>query len=120
MRKFLAFTVAAVVAFGAASVFADSGCCAGMSKSSAKGASCGDMFSKLNLTPEQKAKVETLKQDCLKATSTSEFHAMFNSGLEKILSPDQLAQCEAHCGKAKASGACPYMKSMGAKTDKAT
>ena len=70
--------------------------------------------------PEQKAKVETLKQDCLKSTSTSEFHAMFNSGLEKILSPDQLAQWETHSGKAKASGECPYMKSVGAKTDKAT
>jgi len=120
MRKFLAVAVAAVVALGAASVFAGEGCCGGMSKSSAKGASCGDMFSKLSLTAEQKAKVETLKQDCLRATSTSEFHAMFNSGLEKILSPDQLAQWETHSGKAKASGECPYMKSVGAKTDKAT
>ena len=120
MRKFLAFAVAAVIAFGAASVFADSGCCAGMSKSGAKGASCGDMFSKLNLTDEQKAKVETLKQSCLKATSTSEFHTMFNSGLEKILTPDQLAQWSAHCGKAKESGGCPFMKSMGAKSDKQT
>ena len=118
MKKFLAFTVAAVIAFGAASVFAGDGCCGGMSKSSAKGASCGDMFSKLNLTDEQKAKIETLKQGCLKATSTSEFHAMFNSGLEKILTPDQLAQWETHCGKAKASSECPFMKSMGAKTDK--
>jgi Spy/CpxP family protein refolding chaperone len=120
MKKFLAFTVAAVIAFGAASVFADSGCCAGMSKSGAKGASCGDMFSKLNLTDEQKAKVETLKQVCLKATSTSEFHAMFNSGLAKILTPDQLAQWETHSGKAKASGECPFMKSTGAKGDKQT
>ena len=120
MRKFLALAVAAVVALGAASVFAGEGCCGGMSKSSAKGGACGDMFSKLNLTPEQKAKVETLKQDCLKATSTSEFHAMFNNGLERILSPDQLAQWETHSGKVKASGECPYMKSTGAKTDKAT
>jgi len=118
MRKFLAFTVAAVVAFGAAGAFADSGCCAGMSKSGAKGAACGDMFSKLNLTDEQKAKIDVLKQSCLKATSTSEFHAMFNSGLEKILTPDQLAQWGTHSDKAKESGGCPFMKSMGAKTDK--
>jgi hypothetical protein len=120
MKKFLAFTVAAVIAFGAARVFADSGCCAGMSKSSAKGASCGDMFSKLNLTDEQKAKVETLKQSCLKATSTSEFHAMLTSGLAKILTPDQLAQWDTQCGKAKESGGCPFMKSLGAKSDKQT
>jgi hypothetical protein len=120
MKKFLAFTVAAVISLSAASVFADSGCCGGMSKSSAKGASCGDMFSKLNLTDEQKAKIDVLKQGCLKATSTSEFHAMFNSGLQKILTPDQLAQWDTHCGKAKASSECPFMKSTGAKGDKQT
>ena len=120
MKKFLAFTVAAVISLSAASVFADSGCCGGMSKSSAKDASCGDMFSKLNLTDDQKAKIDILKQACLKATSTSEFHAMFNSGLAKILTPDQLAQWETHSGKAKASGECPFMKSTGAKGDKQT
>ena len=120
MKKFLAFTVAAVVALSAASVFAGEGCCGGMSKSSAKGASCGDMLSKLNLTPDQKAKIDVLKQGCLKATSTSEFHAMFNSGLAKILTPDQLAQWDTQCDKAKESGGCPFMKSMGAKADKQT
>jgi hypothetical protein len=120
MKRFLTFTVAAVVALGAASVFAGEGCCGGMSKSSAKGASCGDMFSKLNLTADQKAKVENLKQDCLKATSTSEFHAMFNDGLEKILSPDQLAEWDPHRGKALKAGSCPLMNSDGGKTGKQT
>ncbi len=119
MRKFLAFTVAAVVALGAVSVFAGEGCCGGLSQGSAKGAACsGDMFSKLNLTPDQKARVETLKQDCLKATSTSEFHQMFNSGLEKILTPDQLAQWDAHSGKALKAGGCSLMNSNSARTDK--
>jgi hypothetical protein len=45
---------------------------------------------------------------------------MFNSGLEKILTPDQLAQLDSHCGKAKESGGCPFMKSLGAKSDKQT
>jgi len=120
MKKFLAFMVAAVVALGAASVFAGEGCCGGMSKTSAKGASCGDMFSKLNLTPEQKAKLDVLKQDCLKATSTSEFHAMFNGGLEKILSADQLAQWDTHSGKALKTGGCPLMNSDSGKTGKQT
>jgi hypothetical protein len=120
MKKFLAFTVAAVVALGAASVFAGEGCCGGMSKSSAKGESCGDMFSKLNLTGDQKAKIDVLKQDCLKATSTSEFHAMFNNGLEKILTTDQLAQWDAHSGKALKAGSCPLMNSNSGKTGKQT
>jgi hypothetical protein len=116
MKRFLALTVAAVVTLGAASVFAGEGCCGGMSK----GASCGDMFSKLNLTVDQKAKIDVLKQDCLKATSTSEYHAMLNNGLEKILSPDQLAQWDAHNGKALKAGSCPLMNSDTGKTGKQT
>ena len=110
MKKLMAFAVAVVVAFSAASVLAGEGCCAGMSKSSAKGGACGDMLSKLNLTPEQKTKV----------SATSEFHAMFNAGLEKILTPEQLAQWKTQSDKAmkSTSGECPFMKSMGAKTDK--
>jgi hypothetical protein len=117
MKRFLAFAVAAVV-MSAAAVYAGPGCCGGMSKSSAKGASCsGDMFSKLNLTPDQKAKVNTLMTECHKATSTSEFHAMLNSGMEKILTPDQLTQWKAMKAKAN-SGGCPFMNSTSAKTDK--
>ena len=109
MRKFLAFTVVAVMVVSAAAVYAGEGCCAG---ESAKGAACcGDMFSKLNLTPEQKARVNTLLADCHKATSHSEFHAMLSSGLEKILTPDQFAQWKATCGKDQKSGGCPFMKS---------
>ncbi len=81
----LAVAVVAVVAVGvvalsAASVYADGGgCCSGMSKSSAKGGCCSDTLSKLNLTPEQKAKVESLRADTRRATSTSEMHQMFSS-----------------------------------------
>ena len=121
MKKFLAFTVAAVISLSAVSVFAAEGCCGGMSKSSAKGASCsGDMFSKLNLTSDQKAKIETLKADCRRATSTSEMHTIFTAGLEKILTPEQLAQWKSQCDKPATGGGCPFMKSMGAKTDKQT
>lgn len=116
MKRFLAFIVAAAVVLSAAAVYAGEGCCSGMS---AKGASCsGDMFSKLNLTPDQKAKVNVLMLDCHKATSTSEFHQLMNSGLEKILTPDQLAQWKSMGDKAAKSGGCPFMNSTGAKTDK--
>lgn len=119
MKKLFVLAVAASVVIGVASVRAGGdGCCAGMSKSSAKGGCCGNMFSKLNLTDAQKAQIETLKADTRRATSTSEMHQMFSAGLEKILTPDQLAQWESHSGKAMKSGACPAMNS--AKTNKQT
>ncbi|MGA2140411.1 MAG: hypothetical protein ABSH14_16255 [Verrucomicrobiia bacterium] len=118
MRKLFVLAVVAVVALGAASVYADGGCCAGKSKSSAKGGCCSDKLSKLNLTPEQKAKIETLRADTRRATSTSESHQMFSAGLEKILTPDQLAQLKTQCEKPMKSGGCPFMNS--AKTNKQT
>jgi len=118
MKKFLVFLVAVVVTTVTAAVYAGEGCCAGMAKS---GAVCsGDMLSKLNLTDAQKAKIETLKADCRKATSTSELHGTFTKGLEKILTPAQLAQWKTMTAKTTSGGGCPFMKSMGAKTDKQT
>jgi len=121
MKKVLAFAVAAIITMGAVAVYADGGGCSGMTKSSAKGGSCcGDMFSKLSLTDDQKAKIESLKADCGRATSTSERHQIFSQGLEKVLTPDQLAQFKAQCdaAKAKAGGECPFTKS--AKANKST
>ena len=118
MRRFLALGVAAVVVMGATAVYAGDGCCAGKSKSSAKGACCGDTFSKLHLTGDQKAKIETLKADCRRATSTSECHEIMDNGLAKILTPEQLAQWQTQCDKAMKSGPCPFMNST--KTNKQT
>jgi Spy/CpxP family protein refolding chaperone len=121
MKKFLVLAVAAIITMGAVAVYAGQGCCAGMSKSGAKGGACsGDMFSKLNLTGEQKAKIEALKADCRRATSTSECHDVFSKGLEKILTPEQLTQWKTQSDKAMKSGTCPFMNSGGAKANKQT
>ena len=110
MKRVLALAVAAVVGFSAVAAMAGEGCC--KAKGDAKGASCSDMFSKLNLTPEQKVKVEALKEQSKRATSTSEAHSAFTDGLAKILTPEQLTQFKAQCDKAKASGECTAMKSQ--------
>ena len=52
--------------------------------------------------------------------TTVAFHAMFNGGLEKILSADQLAQWDTHSGKALKTGGCPLMNSDSGKTGKQT
>jgi Spy/CpxP family protein refolding chaperone len=114
MKRLLGLAAAVAVLIGTASVYADGGCCAGgKAKMSANGAACSDMYSKLKLTEEQKAKVATLKDDCLKATSTSERHAMMTKGMEKILTPEQFAQWKSTCDEGMKSGACPAMKSSG-------
>jgi Spy/CpxP family protein refolding chaperone len=115
MKKFYAFAVAAALLVGAASVFAGGdGCCAaGKMKSSAKAGACADLYGKLNLTDEQKAKVTALKDECMKATSTSERRGIMEQGLAKILTPDQFAQWKTACDTGMKSGACPAMKSSG-------
>jgi Spy/CpxP family protein refolding chaperone len=111
MKRLYSFAVAAALVLGAVSVYAGDGCCAA-GKTSAKSAACGDMFSKLNLTDAQKAKIATLKEQTLRATSTSEAHAMMSKGMEQILTPDQFTQWQSGCDKAMKSSECPFMKSM--------
>jgi Spy/CpxP family protein refolding chaperone len=115
MKRLLAFVVAAVVLIGTAAVYAGgSGCCMSGKTGASSGGSCSDMFSKLNLTDAQKTQIEALKNSTKHATSTSEAHAMFSQGLERILTPEQMAQFKTQCdsAKAKAGGQCPYMKSQ--------
>ncbi|HUI05879.1 MAG TPA: hypothetical protein VL486_02625 [Verrucomicrobiae bacterium] len=115
MKRLLGLAVAIAVSIGVASVYADSGCCAGgKAKMSAKGAACcSGAFSKLNLTDMQKAKIAELKDDCLKATSTSERRAMMDKGMKGILTPEQFAQWKSMCDAGMKSGTCPGMKSSG-------
>ncbi|HUJ08719.1 MAG TPA: hypothetical protein VL171_01715 [Verrucomicrobiae bacterium] len=121
MKRLWSLAVVAAVALGAASVYADGGCCAGMSKSSKMGAACTDMYNKLNLTDAQKAKIADLKDRTTRATSTSEARAMMSKGLQEILTPDQFAKWQSGCEKASkssTSGECPFMKSMKKSADK--
>jgi len=114
MKRLLGLAVAAVVLIGTASVYADGGCCAaGKAKMGAKGAACCDTFSKLNLNDMQKAKIAALKDECLKATSTSERRSMMAKGMQDILTPEQFAQWKSMCDAGMKSGACPAMKSSG-------
>jgi Spy/CpxP family protein refolding chaperone len=123
MKRLFALTVATAFILGAASVYADGGgCCAGMSKSSKMSASCTDTMSKLNLTDAQKVKVEALKEQCNRATSTSERREMMSKGMQSILTPEQFTQWQSGCEKAAKSssgaGECPFMKSMKKSADK--
>ena len=82
----------------ASSAFAgDKACCA-------KGASnTGSMacvnLATLNLTPDQKTKIEAWQADCMKAGCTKESTQTFLSHAKGILSAEQFAQLKAQCKK---------------------
>jgi len=111
MKRLLGFAVAVAVLAGIASAYADGGGCSGMAGKSSAGGCCSAMFSKLDLTSQQKAQVTALQEQCKRATSTSEYHEMFSKGIEKILTPEQLTQWKANVDKVSKGGQCPYAKS---------
>ena len=94
-------TTTALVAAGmliASSTFAgDKACCAtGVSRSGKIG--CANLAS-LNLTPDQKAKIETWQAECMKAGCTRENRQTFLEQAKGILSAEQFAQLKAACEK---------------------
>ena len=75
-------------------------CCA--SKTSQSDVACLD-YATLNLTADQKSKIETWQADCLKAGCTKESRHTFLKQAKTILSPEQFAKLKEQCKKPKAS-----------------
>jgi hypothetical protein len=82
----------------ACSAFAgDKACCAsGVSK--ADSMACANLAA-LNLTPDQKTKIETWQAECVKAGCTKESRKTFLNQAKGILSAEQFAQLKAQCEK---------------------
>ena len=109
MSKWISVFVAAIVAMSfAASVHAQ--CCKG-----GKGGSAMDekmdigacpVMSKLNLTDEQKVKVQALCDQCVKAGCTKEAWDQMSKALESVLTPEQMTQFNTSCEEMKAKGMC--------------
>jgi hypothetical protein len=53
----------------------------------------------LNLTPDQKTKIEAWQADCMKAGCTKESRQTFLSRAKAILSAEQFAQLKGQCKK---------------------
>jgi hypothetical protein len=93
-------TTTALLAVGmlmASSAFAgDKACCA---KGAANaGVACVNPAT-LNLTADQKTKIETWQAECMKAGCTKESQQTFLSRAKEILSAEQFAQLRAQCKK---------------------
>jgi hypothetical protein len=104
MIKITAVALVSAALFSASAAFAgekgDHACCA---KTASNKAACAD-FASMNLTADQKAKLETWQTDCMKAGCTKESRTAFLRKAKGVLSKDQYAMLKAQCDKTIASG----------------
>ena len=94
-------TVSALVAAAmlvASSAFAGDKACCAKGVSNTEKTACLDLAT-LNLTPDQKAKIEAWQADCVKAGCTKESRKTFLKQAKGILSAEQFAQLKAQCKK---------------------
>jgi len=89
--------VAAAMLLASSAFAGDKACCA-KGASNAGSVACVDLAT-LNLTPDQKAKIETWQADCMKAGCTKESRKAFLKQAKGILSAEQFAQLKAQCKK---------------------
>jgi hypothetical protein len=98
MIKITTTALVAIAMLATSSAFAgDKACCAkGVSKADAM--ACVNLAT-LNLTPDQKAKIEAWQAECVKAGCTKESRKAFLKQAKAILSAEQFAQLKAQCSK---------------------
>lgn len=104
----IALAMAGLVAWSTAS-WAGGACCASKAKKEARGdmASCSKLTAGLNLSDEQKARVDEIEAACKAAGSTPEACAKSLDDIRALLDDDQKAQFDAACKKtAKKGGSC--------------
>lgn len=100
MVKIIGTAVVAAAMLAASPSFArdksgDMACCA---KNASNQQSCANLAS-LNLTADQKTKIEAWQSECMKAGCTKESRAAFLKKAEGILSQDQYTKLKAECNK---------------------
>ena len=107
MIKITATALVAAAMLAASSAFAGDHACCAKGASKAQSMACVSLAS-LNLTPDQKTKIETWQAECMKTGCTKESRQTFLSRAKGILSPEQFAGLKAQCkrmGTAKKSEA---------------
>ena len=95
MMKFKALAIVAVGAFAATSAFAgDKGHCAGMTASNDGKMACAS-YANLNLTAEQKSKMDALAAECHKGGANEATMAKMDKEAKSILNKEQYASWKA-------------------------
>ena len=89
--------VAAAMLISSSAFAGDKACCV-KGVSNTEKAACVDLTT-LNLTPDQKSKIEAWQAECVKAGCTKESRKTFLKQAKGILSAEQFAQLKAECKK---------------------
>ena len=102
MMKLTGMALMAAVALAAAPAFAgdkekDGGCCATHANNAKM--DCTQTYAKLNLSAEQKTKMDALVAKCNKNGCTKESMDEFMKSAEGVLSKEQMATLKAECSK---------------------
>ena len=101
----ITFALIASGLLATSSAFAGDACCAGRSADGKM--NCSKAFAKMNLSPEQKSKLDAAQAECQKAGCTEESVENFMQTAKGILSPEQFAQLKTECAKIKPSEKAP-------------
>jgi len=98
MIKIVTIALVAAGMLTASSAFAGNKACCAKSASNRNAALCINLAT-LNLTHDQKAKIEAWQADCMKAGCTKESNQTFLRRAKGVLSAEQFAQLKAQCKK---------------------
>jgi hypothetical protein len=98
MSKIITSVLVAAAMLTASSAFAGDKACCARNASKTGSMACVNLTT-LNLSPDQKAKIEAWQADCLKAGCTKESRQTFLNRAKGILSAEQFAQLKAQCRK---------------------
>ena len=102
MNKVITTVLVAAAMLAASSAFAGDHACCAKGTSNAQSMACVNLAS-LNLTPDQKTKIETWQAECMKAGCTRESRQTFLGRAKGILSPQQFVELKAQCKKNSSS-----------------
>ena len=98
MNKIITSVLVAAAMLAALSAFAGDHACCAKGASNAQSMACVNLAS-LNLTPDQKTKIEAWQAECMKAGCTKESRQTFLDRAKGILSPQQFVELKAQCRK---------------------
>jgi hypothetical protein len=103
MKKFTGLALMAAAALAVTSAYAgdkekDGGCCMKQANNETK-MDCTHTYAKLNLSAEQKTKMDALAAKCDKDGCTKESMEAFMKSAEGILSKEQMATLKTECSK---------------------